>query len=211
MIGSEREHSKLTACGIAAGPVFIGAILIQAFTRRGFNLTHLPLSLLSLGDLGWIQVTNFVVTGILIVGCAVGMSGQRKLSYGAVWGPVLIGIYGLGLLAAGVFPPDPAMGFPPGARQGTVMSWHAVLHGIAFFVAHLAVIFACFVFARRFAALRNRGLEAYCAATGVTIPVLIALGFANASIIGAMFFATGVVATGWLAVVAARLVSEHKA
>ena len=32
-----------------------------------------PLSLLSLGDLGWIQIANFVVTGLLVTACAIGM------------------------------------------------------------------------------------------------------------------------------------------
>ena len=42
-------------------------------TRDGFDLARHPLSLLSLGDLGWIQIANFVLSGLLFLACAAGM------------------------------------------------------------------------------------------------------------------------------------------
>jgi hypothetical protein len=39
----------------------------QALTRDGFDLTRNAFSFLSLGDLGWIQITIFVVCGLLFV------------------------------------------------------------------------------------------------------------------------------------------------
>jgi hypothetical protein len=97
------------------------------------------------------------------------------------WGPLLIGAYGVGLVAAGIFPPDPAFGFPPGAPEGvaTVMSWHSQLHGIAFFVSLPSLIAACFVFGRRFVGFQHRGWAAYCVATGMAAPVFIVLSSAN--------------------------------
>jgi hypothetical protein len=200
----------LLVSGIVAGPLFIVVVLIQAFTRQGFDLVRLPLSLLSLGDLGWIQITNFVVDGLLAVACAVGMRRQLHPGLGGTWGPVLVGIYGAGLIAAGVFHPDPAFGFPPGAPAGTplTMSWHSQLHGYAFDIAFLSLIVACFVFARRFVALRRWGWAAYSAVTGVVTPVLVVLGFANAPIIGVLFFGAGAITMGWLALVATRLLAE---
>ncbi len=65
--------ARLLACGIVAGPLFLTAGLTQAFIRDGFDLSRHPLSLLSLGDLGWVQIANFVVTGALFIACAVGM------------------------------------------------------------------------------------------------------------------------------------------
>jgi Protein of unknown function (DUF998) len=46
---------------------------------------------------------------------------------GGTWGPRLIGAYGVGLAAAGVFRPDPANGFPAGAPPGNPEhpSWHS--------------------------------------------------------------------------------------
>ncbi len=201
----------LLVSGILAGPLFIVVILIQAFTRQGFDVVRLPLSLLSLGDLGWIQMTNFVVDGLLAAACAVGIWQRLHPGRGGIWGPLLVGVYGAGLIAAGVFPPDPALGFPPGTAQGmpsAPQSWHSQLHGYAFDLAFLSLIVACFVFARRFGALRRWSWAAYCAVTGVVTPALIVLGFANAPIMGALFFGAGAITMGWLALVAAQLLAE---
>ena len=107
------QTTRLLACGIVAGPLFLAVGLIQAFTRAGFDLGRHPLSLLSLGDLGWIQITNFVVTGVLFVACAVGMWRGLRPGRGGTWGPLLVGVLGLGLIVAGVFVTDAGAGFPP--------------------------------------------------------------------------------------------------
>ena len=67
-----RVTRQLLACGIASGIVFFAVGLGQAFTRAGFDLRHNAISQLSLGDLGWIQITSFIVTGLLAIACAVG-------------------------------------------------------------------------------------------------------------------------------------------
>jgi hypothetical protein len=67
------QTTRLLACGIVAGPLFLAVVLVQAVTRQGFDLGRHPISLLSLGELGWIQIANFVVAGSLMVACAVGM------------------------------------------------------------------------------------------------------------------------------------------
>jgi len=54
--------------GVVAGPLFVAVGLAQAFTRAGFDPVRHPLSLLSLGDLGWLQITNFVTAGLLFLG-----------------------------------------------------------------------------------------------------------------------------------------------
>src|SRR5258708_23866768 len=101
----------LLVSGIVAGPLFIVVVLIQAFTRQGFDLVRLPLSLLSLGDLGWIQITNFVVDGLLAVAFAGCIRRQLHPGLGGTLGPGLVWIYGVGLIADRVLHPDPAFGF----------------------------------------------------------------------------------------------------
>jgi Protein of unknown function (DUF998) len=59
------QTARLLGCGIVAGPLFLAVVFLQAFTRDGFDLSRHPLSLLSLGELGWVQMANFVVTGVL--------------------------------------------------------------------------------------------------------------------------------------------------
>lgn len=52
----------LLCCGVLAGPIYIAVGLVQALTREGFDLTRHDLSLLANGRLGWVQITNLVVT-----------------------------------------------------------------------------------------------------------------------------------------------------
>jgi len=201
-----KDARTLLIAGIVAGPLFVAVVLVQTVTHQGFDLVRLPLSLLSLGDFGWIQRINFVACGALSLTCALAM---RRLcsGVGGSLASVLIAVYGAGLVAAGIFPPDSALGFPPGTAPGVPanQSLHSQLHGYAFDVAFLALIAACCVFARRFAAERCWGWAIYCVASGVIIPVIIVLGFADASVMGMLFFGAGVVAMGWLALVSARL------
>jgi Protein of unknown function (DUF998) len=81
----------LLAGGAVAGPLFIIVGLLQAVTREGFDLRRHPLSLLSNGDLGWIQIANFVVTGLLFAAAAVGMRRVMHPGRGGTWGPLLVG------------------------------------------------------------------------------------------------------------------------
>ncbi|GAA3813997.1 hypothetical protein GCM10022226_38500 [Sphaerisporangium flaviroseum] len=143
----------LLACGVVAGPLFLGVWLIQALTRDGFDLTYHPLSLLSLGGLGWIQITSFVVAGLLNVAFAAGLRRVLHTGRGGTWGPLLIALSGVGLVMAGVFTADPGAGFPPGAPIGapTHISWHGVLHEVGFMVTSVSWIASCYVLARRFA------------------------------------------------------------
>ena len=60
------QTNWLLEAGIIAGPFFIVVALLQAFTREGFNWVRHPASLLSLGDVGWIQIANFLVFGALL-------------------------------------------------------------------------------------------------------------------------------------------------
>lgn len=71
-------------------------VIVQSFTRAGFDLRQVPLSLLSLGDLGWIQIANFIITGLLALACAIGIRRAFAGSKGGTWGPLLIATCGLG-------------------------------------------------------------------------------------------------------------------
>jgi Protein of unknown function (DUF998) len=162
-----RPTRALLACGVVAGPLFLAVALLQALTRDGFDLGRHPLSLLSLGELGWIQIANFVVAGLLSVAFAVGLRRVLHPGRGGTWGPLLVGAYGVGLIGGGVFIADLGAGFPPGAPAGAPeqLSWHGILHDVAHVLAFLALMAACFVLAHRFAAFGQRGWATYCVAT----------------------------------------------
>jgi hypothetical protein len=168
-MNDKAEQTKLLLTGaVLAGPIYILVGLAQILTRAGFDITRHPLSFMSLGDLGWIQIANFIVTGLLVIAGAIGLrrvaQGDRRLRRGAL----LLGIYGLGVLGGSLFVPDPALGFPPGTPDTypTTMSWHGLLHFIFGQIGFLALIVASFVYARYFAANGLRGWAMFSTLTG---------------------------------------------
>ncbi len=202
----------LLACGAVAGPVFMVVALVQGFLRAGFDFADHPLSLLSLGDLGWIQIANFVVAGVLFVACAVGMRRVLEPGRGGMRGPRLIGVFGLSLIAGGVFVADPAFGFPAGAPVGKpdTLSWHAVVHGIAPAVGFTALVVACFVLARRFAGAGQRSWAAYSVVTGVVVEALSWWPNLGGDPEGRFLplWVAMVAGFGWASVVSARLMAQ---
>ena len=201
----------LLACGIITGPLFFVVAIIQGLTRSGYEIRKNAISQLSLGDLGWIQITSFLLTGLLAVACAIGVRRMLKGQKGGAWGALLIGTFGLGLIIAGIFPPDPAGGFPPGAPAGPAvsMSGHASLHAVGFFVSMLSAIIDSFVFARRFGALQRRGWARYCVVSGVAAPVLIVSSILFMSWAGVIVAVAGAVVFGWVSATSARLRAEN--
>src|SRR6266571_7859762 len=95
----------LLLCGAIAGPLFIFTVLIQDYTRPGFDPRLDPLSLLSLGDWGWVQMVNFALAGVLNLLYAVSLWRRLHTGRAGTWGAVLIGAYGLGLLLVSIFRP----------------------------------------------------------------------------------------------------------
>ena len=200
----------LLACGIATGPLFFVVAIIQALTRPGYDIRQNAISQLSLGDLGWIQITSFLLTGLLAVASAIGVRRMLKGQKGGGWGALLMGTFGLGLIIAGIFPPDPGFGFPPGSPAGpsASMSGHATLHAVGFFISMLSAIIDSFVFVRRFGALPARGWAGYSVASGVAAPVLIVLSILFMGWSGVIVALAGAVVFGWVTASSARLRAE---
>ncbi len=169
--------TALLACGVVAGPLFIAVAVAQILTRPGFEPARHPLSLLSLGEAGWVQIANFVLAGLLFVAAAVGVRAATHPGPGSIWGPRLIGTFGACLVLGGVFVADPAFGFPLGTPAGAPaeLSWHGIVHGIAPLVGFLVLVAACFVFARAFTTAGRRGWAVASRLIGVVVLVLSAL------------------------------------
>ena len=205
-----RRAAPLLLCGVVAGPFYLVVGLLQAFTRQGFDIRRHDLSLLSDGDLGWIQIANFAITGLLVIAAAIGLRRSLAVGRGRTWGPILIGLYGVGLLGAAVFVADPAFGFPPGTpADAHAISTSGLMHFAFGGIGFLAFIAGCFVFARRFAAERDRGWATFSIITGV---VFLAgfVGIASGSGGGATllgFWLGLVVAWTWLSGVSVRQLS----
>jgi hypothetical protein len=188
---------KLLLCGAIAGPLFLLTVLIQDYTVPGFDPRLVEISLLSLGDWGWVQIVNFVLAGVLNLLFAAGLWRRLHPGRAGTWGPLLIGAYGLGLMVVGVFRDDPANGFPPGVPAATGLSWHAAIHtlGALFLFAMLAA--ALGVFVRFFLARKERGWACYCLASAVLFLLCFFVGGTNA-VLTARLLRLGVL-IGWMA------------
>jgi len=208
---AETITRALLRCGIVAGPLYIAVGAIQLVIRPGFDVRYNMLSQMALGDLGWIQAANFVVSGLLVLASAIGIRRALRSGSGSTWGARLIAVYGLGLIAAAIFGADPGFGFPPGTPAGppSTISAHGLLHLVSAAFGFFAIIAACFVFARRFAKAGRLGWATYSVFTGVFFLVAF-LGTASGSGLVALTLALWiaiVLAWVWLSAVAAELIS----
>jgi hypothetical protein len=178
-------------------------------TRPGFDLQRHAVSNLSLGEGGWTMVAAFIGSGLLTLLCALGMSRVLLEGRGRRALPILIGLYGLGLVLAGIFPPPACCGFPAGTPddQLPIMTSGAIVHSIAFMIAFGSLIIACFVAARR---LSGRSANLSLAA-GIAMPLLIGLGMANVVAPGIAFFVAAIVGWAWLTALVLQLSDQSSA
>lgn len=211
-----KENKNITnlllKCGVAAGPVYVLVGLFEIVTRPGFVIFKHPLSLMSIGPQGWIHIALFIITGLLVILGAIGIRKAIKGEKGGTWAPILLGLYGLGLIASGVFVPDPMRGFPPGMTYGT-LSTGGIMHLFVGMIGFIGLISACFVFARRFWSLKQKGMAVFSKFTGIiflfsfigiagfsgspddTVVMTVTLGFYFAVLLSWI----------WLSIVSARL------
>ncbi|MFG1839431.1 DUF998 domain-containing protein [Micromonospora sp. NPDC049175] len=204
-VDSRRTTTRaLLAGGAAAGPLFVVVAAAQVLTRDGFDLSRQPLSLLALGDLGWIQTANFVLTGLLALAGAVGLRRTLRGEPGGTWGPALIAVHGLGLVIAGVLVSDPSMGWPAGAPEGApdTMSWHAAGHGVGAGLAFGSLPIACLVFARTWWRAGQRGRAAY--SLGSAVAVVAILAWPDQGTLSIRMALACLVTFGWLTALCAR-------
>jgi hypothetical protein len=137
----------LLIVSVAAVVVFIGVLLIEGALRPGYRPTYHPGSALSLGDRGWIQIANFLQFGVGMVAFALAI----RQTLNTVAGAVLMAIFGLGSIVAGVFRMDPMRGYPPGTPAGmpTELTWQHRVHELTGPTMFFTIFGACLVIAPR--------------------------------------------------------------
>jgi len=139
----------LLLAGVVAPVAFVAVLLIDGFTRPGYNSWRDMGSLLSTGNGGWVQIASFIACGLLIMVAAAGLARSHPPTS---WGPRLIAMFGLSLVIAGAFTTDPANGYPPGTpAAGGPQTWHGAIHDLNAFLAFGSITAAAFVFGRAFA------------------------------------------------------------
>jgi hypothetical membrane protein len=201
------DTKKLLTLGVVAGPLYILVALAQALMRDGFDLTRHQSSLLANGDLGWIQISNFVVTGLMTIAFAIGArraGATKRVSR-------LIGAFGVSLVGAGIFRADPAMGFPPGTPDGAPaeVTLSGILHFSIAGIGFLCLVAACFVVARRFKADGLNTWATYSRATGIVFLAGFAAVASGAQGAGPNLAFTAAVVVAW-AWVSALALHHHK-
>src|SRR3954454_20220578 len=206
MTTGRRLTNGLLLSGAVAGPLFVAVFSIDGARRKPSDPIREPVSALA-RDGGWVQKTNFVGTGCLMLACATGL---RRALPDARWAPRLIGLFGAGLVGAGAFVTDlPASTADPlGATGPTV---HGTLHQAFSAVVFGGLIGACAAMAFRFARTRDAGWAAYSALTGVLLVGGVGMfgrAFSNegfAAVGGMIQRLTVVIGWGWLSALAVRL------
>jgi hypothetical protein len=138
---------------------------------------------------------------VLILLFSIGLRRTLHPGPGALAVPLLVAIWGMGLIGAGIFVTDPVGGYPTAASPVT---WHGQLHDLAFslpgFAAlTLAMVTASVSFARR----RSGWFALYSALSGVAFAVLFAFATMGFSGIDPWTSAAGLwqrlcVSVGWL-------------
>jgi hypothetical membrane protein len=185
---------RLLLAGALAGPVFVVSAVAQMVSRDGFDITRHAISQLANGDLGWIQIATFILAGLGGLALAAGVRSTLTEGIGRRALPLLVAVFGAGLIIAGLFTTDPENGFPAGVPDGPAarMSWHGVVHATAAAIAFTALGLAVAV------------LSVRCARRGAPLPA--ALNAAAALVLmlpvsrehmSIQIAVTGLVAFGW--------------
>jgi Protein of unknown function (DUF998) len=125
---SDRTTKALLIGGALAGPLFTSAWIIEGALTAHYDPLRHPISALSLGEFGWMQVANFSISGLLICRLRNGVKSCSVLGLGL--GALLIGLAGIGLIGAAIFALDPANGYPPNTPPiiPTERTPHGILH-----------------------------------------------------------------------------------
>jgi len=203
-----RITKSLLGYGVIAGPIYVIVAAAQILTRDGYDPTRHAVSQLSNGALGWIQITNFLVTGAMTIAAAVGM--RRALGPGkqSAWASGLLGAYGLGVFCAGIFRADPSDGFPPGTPPGMGdVSWHGLTHFAVAGLGFVCLAAACLVMGAWFARQDEAGWAWYSRVTGIVFAAsFIALSSGSGGAATIVVFTAAVVAVwAWLTAVSVEL------
>jgi hypothetical protein len=181
--GNDVKTKLLLLCGAITGPLFTIAWIVEGANRANYDWLRHPISSLAIGELGWIQIVNFVVTGFLTFAFAFGLWRTFQSQKVNTRVPLLIALIAIGFLGAGIFVTDPMNGCPIGTPvlplQYTITGR---LHRLFSAFVFLGLPIACFIFTRLFARQNQREWTIYSTVTGIAFVVMFiftTMGFAQ--------------------------------
>ncbi|MGH2441538.1 MAG: DUF998 domain-containing protein [Chloroflexota bacterium] len=186
---SSPAHRLLLAAGLLGSVLFTASYMLDGALRPGYDSLRQPISALSLGPGGWVQITSFMVFGALTCCSAIGWRATMSTGIGVTWYPRLKVLAGVALITAGIFSQDPSLGFPHGVASPANPTLHAQIHNLATLVSLTATIAGFLVLARRFVhEPKWHGWAAYAVLTAALMVILLAaFGSVNPGGPGGMF------------------------
>jgi hypothetical membrane protein len=179
--GIDKTTKLQLICGQIGCILFIVMFLIQGQLRDDYTPLKFPISSLSIGHWGWIQRTNFLISGSLIFLFAIGFRQATPFLKSSIWTSRLIGAIGLGLVGAGLFSSDPVYGYPmtePIRIAQFTITGH--LHDFFSIFVFVCLPIACFKMRNRFKEFNNKKWETYTLISVIgmlTAFILAAIGF----------------------------------
>ncbi len=156
--------------GMIGPTLFVAVFILEGWLRPGYNPLSMVVSELSLGPRGWIQITNFLILGVLFLIFARGVAAQFRESKASRAGSILLTIIGFALLASGPFVMDPA------STPRDQWSVHGTIHQLLGAIVFSLMPISCFLFWYRFRQdTKWQSLRWWTLATGIIFVVAIIL------------------------------------
>jgi hypothetical membrane protein len=141
-----RSNDASAWAGAIASALFVGVFVLEDLLSPDFSWLSTAVSEHSLAPYGWIQISTFVVTGLLLLAFASGVAREFGRG-GSTLGARFLAILGWCILLSGPFVADPAA---PVAVYSSEATWHGIAHAILGAIAFTLMPAICFVFYRRF-------------------------------------------------------------
>lgn len=211
---SSTASQLLSGVGIAGVVVATAALVALHFVRPDVNDTDL-ISAYAVGPYGWLMMTAFLALGLGALAVGVGIRRAVTPSHWSLVGSILVALFGVGFVLAGIFPVggcrDVACVAMFESDADLPITVAAMAHGVGSLLGILLLIVGMFVLARAFK--RDPGwqsLRRWSLALGLA--ALLQFAFPGEGIVAAILMRT-LVATliVWLLLAALRLRSLAKA
>ncbi len=159
-----KKHKLGPWAGIVGTVFFVAVFMVEGWLREDFDAFRMYISELALGPRGWIQITNFIIFGILLLFFTISIVGKFKGIKGSRIGPILIAIIGINFIISGIFVIDPS----------AEKSLEGIIHNVSSTIIFLLASVSCFIFFHLFRENSKwRSLSWWTLTVGITIMALV--------------------------------------
>ncbi|GAB3440150.1 hypothetical protein GCM10027570_05370 [Streptomonospora sediminis] len=156
--------------------------LVNDAIKPDYNPVSDAVSEAGIGRGGWLQIANFIISGLLVTASASAISQTVNR-----WTGRFVVLVGMGLALSGVFVSDPVPTGDP--------TWHGLAHNVVGTVSSAALIAACFAASGWRATPLWRW---YCILAGVAMPATFVVALAAPDTLGIWQRLTNIIGWTWL-------------